>query len=81
MPRAKAEPKVLSIRRGDFPPRAPTAGSGRSATRAGGEPGPIEKSLPAPLRALLAEIRDRAGRLVTPVNEYGYDPFGYDRDG
>jgi 1-acyl-sn-glycerol-3-phosphate acyltransferase len=37
--------------------------------------------LPAPLRDLLHDLRERSARLVTPVNEYGFDPFGFDREG
>jgi 1-acyl-sn-glycerol-3-phosphate acyltransferase len=42
--------------------------------------GPLESRLPAPLRDLLEKVRRRSARLVTSVNEYGFDPFGYDRN-
>jgi 1-acyl-sn-glycerol-3-phosphate acyltransferase len=32
------------------------------------------------LRSLVAEIDDRIGRIPTRLNEYGYDPFGFDPD-
>jgi 1-acyl-sn-glycerol-3-phosphate acyltransferase len=31
-----------------------------------------------PLRPLAEEVRERAARLPTRLNEFGYDPFGYD---
>ena len=34
--------------------------------------------LPAPLRSLLDEISGRVARLPTRLNEYGFDPFGFD---
>jgi 1-acyl-sn-glycerol-3-phosphate acyltransferase len=36
--------------------------------------------LPAPLRELRDEIDSRLARLPTRLNEYGYDPFGYEPD-
>jgi 1-acyl-sn-glycerol-3-phosphate acyltransferase len=36
--------------------------------------------LPNPLRELDGEIGRRYRRLATPLNEYGYDPFGFDED-
>ncbi|MGH7822566.1 MAG: lysophospholipid acyltransferase family protein [Candidatus Binatia bacterium] len=81
MQKRKTEAKVLSIGRAGSLRRAPTAGSGHSGQAARGAPGPFEKRLPAPVRDTLEEIRSRSSRLVTSVNEYGYDPFGYNRDG
>lgn len=43
-----------------------------------GEPGVLSRLVPAPLRALLDEIDERTARLPTRLNEYGYDPFGFD---
>jgi len=37
--------------------------------------------LPDPFAELRAEIAARAERITTPVNEYGYDAFGFDRKG
>jgi 1-acyl-sn-glycerol-3-phosphate acyltransferase len=34
--------------------------------------------LPAPLRALREELDERLAQLPTALNEYGYDPFGYE---
>jgi len=34
--------------------------------------------LPAPLRTLAREIDERIARIPTRLNEYGYDPFGFD---
>ncbi len=34
--------------------------------------------LPGPLGALAEEINERIGRLPTRLNEYGFDPFGFD---
>jgi len=33
--------------------------------------------LPGPLRSLLREIDDRTARIPTRLNQYGYDPFGF----
>jgi hypothetical protein len=35
--------------------------------------------LPDPLADLRSEISARVDRMVTPVNEYGFDPFGFDK--
>ena len=40
--------------------------------------GRLSRLVPAPLRALLDEIDERTARIPTRVNEYGYDPFGFD---
>jgi len=40
--------------------------------------GRLSRFMPAPLRALLDEIDERTARIPTRVNEYGYDPFGFD---
>ena len=53
----------------------------RIEARRSSDAGAFAARLPAPLRDLLAELRDRSARLVTPVNEYGFDPFGFDREG
>jgi 1-acyl-sn-glycerol-3-phosphate acyltransferase len=44
--------------------------------------GQIDRSFPLPgwLAALEREIITRYDRLATTLNEYGYDPFGFDRD-
>ena len=34
--------------------------------------------LPGPLREILREIDERTERIPTRLNEYGYDPFGFD---
>ena len=34
--------------------------------------------LPEPLRSLRSDVDDRLARLPTRLNEYGYDPFGFD---
>ncbi len=35
--------------------------------------------LPDPFADLRSELAQRVDRLVTPVNEYGFDPFGFDK--
>ena len=40
--------------------------------------GRLSRFVPAPVRALLEEIDERTARIPTRVNEYGYDPFGFD---
>ena len=42
------------------------------------EPGFLSRLVPAPVRALLDEIDARTARIPTRLNEYGYDPFGFD---
>ena len=70
------EARVLPVRQAAHRRAEP----GRGSARAGG-PGVLESRLPGRLRDLLEEIRARAARMVTSVNEYGVDPFGYDREG
>ena len=41
---------------------------------------PSSVSMPAWLRDLDEEIARRYVRLATPLNEYGYDPFGFDKE-
>ena len=40
--------------------------------------GRLSRFVPAQLRAMLDEIDERTARIPTRVNEYGYDPFGFD---
>ena len=40
--------------------------------------GRLPRFVPAPVRALLDEIDERTARIPTRLNEYGYDPFGFD---
>jgi 1-acyl-sn-glycerol-3-phosphate acyltransferase len=40
--------------------------------------GLVQRLLPAPLRDLQRDLEARLARLPTHVNEYGYDPFGYE---
>jgi 1-acyl-sn-glycerol-3-phosphate acyltransferase len=40
--------------------------------------GPPPGWLPGNLRAVWEELRERSAQLPTRLNEYGYDPFGYD---
>ena len=40
-------------------------------------PPPLTR-FPGPLGALAEEVDDRIGRLPTRLNEYGFDPFGFD---
>jgi len=40
--------------------------------------GRLARLVPAPLRAMLDEIDERTARIPTRLNEYGYDPFGFD---
>jgi 1-acyl-sn-glycerol-3-phosphate acyltransferase len=42
------------------------------------EPGLLPRWMPAGMRALLDEIDERIERIPTRLNEYGYDPFGFD---
>jgi 1-acyl-sn-glycerol-3-phosphate acyltransferase len=42
------------------------------------ESGFLARFVPAPLRTLLAEIDERTARIPTRINEYGFDPFGFD---
>src|SRR5205807_618074 len=42
--------------------------------------GELPAALPAWLRNLDREIAERYVRLATPLNEFGYDPFGFDKD-
>ena len=42
------------------------------------DPGLLSRLVPAPLRALLGEIDERTSRIPTRLNEYGFDPFGFD---
>ncbi len=42
------------------------------------EPGFLSRFVPAPVRAMLEEIDERTARIPTRLNEYGYDPFGFD---
>jgi 1-acyl-sn-glycerol-3-phosphate acyltransferase len=46
--------------------------------RASAEPGFLSRFVPAPVRAMLDEIDERTARIPTRLNEYGYDPFGFD---
>ena len=48
------------------------------ASRRTAEPGPLSRLVPASVRALLDEIDERTARIPTRLNEYGYDPFGFD---
>ena len=44
-------------------------------------PGPTKKGrwpLPESIRSLAREIEERVARIPTRLNEYGYDPFGFD---
>jgi 1-acyl-sn-glycerol-3-phosphate acyltransferase len=41
-------------------------------------PGFLSRLVPAPLRATLDEVVERIARIPTRLNEYGYDPFGFD---
>ena len=50
----------------------------RGRARATAEPGLLSRFVPAPLRAMLDEIDERTARIPTRLNEYGYDPFGFD---
>ena len=40
--------------------------------------GRLSRFVPAQLRAMLDEIDERTARIPTRVNEFGYDPFGFD---
>jgi 1-acyl-sn-glycerol-3-phosphate acyltransferase len=40
----------------------------------------MDLPLPLALRALSDEVDERLGRIPTPMNEYGFDPFGADLD-
>jgi 1-acyl-sn-glycerol-3-phosphate acyltransferase len=42
------------------------------------DPGLLSRLVPAPLRAMLDEIDERTSRIPTRLNEYGFDPFGFD---
>jgi 1-acyl-sn-glycerol-3-phosphate acyltransferase len=42
------------------------------------DPGLLSRFVPAPLRAMLGEIDERLARIPTRLNEYGFDPFGFD---
>ena len=68
-------PKVFSIR--SAAERMERARPRRSAEMESLELGPIEGWLPEAIRKLLEELRGRSARLITEVNEYGYDPFGF----
>ena len=48
------------------------------ATSEAADPGLLSRLVPAPVRALLEEIDERTARIPTRINEYGYDPFGFD---
>ena len=41
-------------------------------------PGLVRRLLPQPLRQLVEQVEHRVARLPTRLNEYGYDPFGFD---
>jgi len=41
---------------------------------------PLMTSIPSWLRDLDREIAQRYAHLATPLNEYGYDPFGFDKE-
>jgi 1-acyl-sn-glycerol-3-phosphate acyltransferase len=49
-----------------------------ATARESAEPGFLSRFVPAPVRALLDEIDERTARIPTRLNEYGYDPFGFD---
>jgi 1-acyl-sn-glycerol-3-phosphate acyltransferase len=49
-------------------------GPARGARRGGG----LRLPLPGPLGALRDEIESRLARIPTQLNEYGFDPFGYE---
>jgi 1-acyl-sn-glycerol-3-phosphate acyltransferase len=42
------------------------------------ESGRLTRLLPARVHAMLDEIDERTARIPTRLNEYGYDPFGFD---
>ena len=42
------------------------------------DPGLLSRLVPAPLRAMLDEIDARTARIPTRLNEYGFDPFGFE---
>jgi 1-acyl-sn-glycerol-3-phosphate acyltransferase len=42
------------------------------------DPGLLSRLVPAPLREMLDEIDARTARIPTRLNEYGFDPFGFD---
>lgn len=48
------------------------------APRRSAEPGRLSRLVPARVRAMLDEIDERTARIPTRLNEYGYDPFGFD---
>lgn len=48
----------------------------RSAPPGGG--GLLHRLLPEAWRNIVAEVEDRSARLPTRLNEYGFDPFGFD---
>ncbi len=60
-------------------PRPGTVTPLRGGTVAKGvDVGPAPWWLPGALRADWEDLRDRLARIPTRLNEYGYDPFGYD---
>ena len=48
------------------------------AARRTAEPRRLSHLVPARVRAMLDEIDERTARIPTRLNEYGYDPFGFD---
>jgi 1-acyl-sn-glycerol-3-phosphate acyltransferase len=56
-----------AVQRVDPAPRAGATASGF-----------LSRFFPAPVRAMLAEIDERTARIPTRINEYGFDPFGFD---
>ncbi len=43
----------------------------------GSNPG-LQRFLPRPMRSMLRELEERIARIPTRLNEFGYDPFGFD---
>jgi len=54
------------------------AGSFTAGTAGEAQRGTARWPIPAALRPLMDEIDERIGRLPARLNEYGYDPFGFD---
>src|ERR1044071_2005368 len=80
--------KVAPIDAGGEKKRPSTESLRRNRERRRAAARPVSESAPkdAPpvvpswLSGLEAELESRYYRLATPLNEYGYDPFGFDKD-
>src|SRR2546421_5303689 len=75
-PSEKRVPSTASLR--DH--RRSTATRRMESASAPQSPSSLMTSIPSWLRDLDREIAERYVRLATPLNEYGYDPFGFDKE-